>query len=54
MKGKLYTADFDDIKAGKNAGIQTGAVRWGLGDWDELLAQNPDYKFEKYKDLLWI
>ena len=42
----------EDIIAGKLAGIKTGAVRWGLGDWDELLSLGPDYKFEKYKDLL--
>ena len=44
----------DDIMAGKAAGIKTGAVKWGLGDWNELLALNPDYAFEKYKDLLGI
>ncbi len=43
-----------DINAGKNAGIQTGAVKWGLGDWNDLLAENPDYKFKNWNDLLWI
>lgn len=43
-----------DIKAGKNAGIKTGAVKWGLGDWDKLLAENPDYKFSNWNDLLWL
>jgi len=44
----------EDIIAGKLAGIKTGAVKWGLGDWKNLLAENPDYTFEKYKDLLRI
>ncbi len=44
----------DDVKAGKNAGIRTGVVKWGLGDWNGLLAQKPDYKFRNWNDLLWI
>lgn len=44
----------EDLIAGKAAGVKTGAVKWGLGDWDELLACGPDYVFEKYKDLLRI
>ncbi len=44
----------EDLMAGKAAGVKTGAVRWGLGKWERLLAQNPDYKFETYKDLLKI
>jgi len=37
-----------------NVGIKTGAVKWGLGDWDELLAYLPDYAFEEYEHLLQI
>ena len=44
----------DDILAGKSAGIKTGAVKWGLGDWDELMAYLPDYSFEEYEHLLQI
>jgi HAD superfamily hydrolase (TIGR01549 family) len=44
----------DDILAGKAAGIKTGAVKWGLGDWDELMAYLPDYSFEKPEHLLQI
>jgi HAD superfamily hydrolase (TIGR01549 family) len=44
----------DDIRAGKTAGIKTGAVKWGLGDWDELMAYLPDYSFEEPEQLLQI
>ena len=44
----------DDIIAGRNAGIKTGAVKWGLGDWDELAAYLPDYSFEEYEHLAQI
>ncbi len=44
----------DDIMAGKTAGIKTGAVKWGLGDWDELMAYLPDYSFEEHEHLLQI
>lgn len=44
----------DDIMAGKAAGIKTGAVKWGLGDWDELMAYLPDYSFEEPAHLLEI
>ncbi len=54
-EGALMIGDMpEDIIAGKLAGIKTGAVKWGLGDWDELLSLDPDYKFERYKDLLCI
>ncbi len=44
----------EDILAGKAAGVKTGAVKWGLGDWENLLSRDPDYKFKKYTDLLRI
>ncbi len=44
----------DDIMAGKAAGIKTGAVKWGLGDWNELMGCLPDYTFEKPEHLLQI
>lgn len=44
----------EDIMAGKSAGIKTGAVKWGLGDWDELMAYVPDYSFEEPEHLLQI
>ncbi len=43
-----------DIMAGKAAGVKTGAVKWGLGSWKELLSLKPDYKFKKWNDLLKI
>ena len=44
----------EDIVAGKAAGVKTGAVKWGLAKWEDLLALDPDYKFKKYTDLLRI
>ncbi len=44
----------EDIMAGKSARTLTGVVKWGLGDWKELLAAGSDYAFEKPTDLLWI
>lgn len=44
----------DDILAGKAAGIKVGVVKWGLADWDELMAYLPDYSFEEYEHLLQI
>lgn len=35
-----------DVMAGKNAGIKTGVVGWGIYEWEELLSFNPDYKFK--------
>ena len=44
----------EDVLAGKNAGVKTGAVSWGLGDWEDLLKFNPDYMFKEPLDLLSI
>jgi len=44
----------DDLMAGKAAGIKTGAVKWGLGNWDELMVCSPDYAFEEPQHLLEI
>lgn len=41
-----------DFLAGKSAGIKTCLVKWGIGDWEELIALKPDYLFEKPEDLL--
>lgn len=41
-----------DILAGKNASIKTGAVSWGLGEWEDLLKLNPDHQFKNPEDLL--
>ena len=41
-----------DFLAGKNAGIKTGLVFWGLGEREELRALKADYYFERYEDLL--
>ncbi|MFA5830563.1 MAG: HAD-IA family hydrolase [Candidatus Paceibacterota bacterium] len=41
-----------DFMAGKNAGIKTGVVKWGLGDWEELLALGADFLFEQPEELL--
>lgn len=44
----------EDILAGKNAEIKTGAVGWGLGKWENLVKLNPDYLFRQPRDLLSI
>jgi phosphoglycolate phosphatase-like HAD superfamily hydrolase len=41
-----------DFMAGKNAGIRTGVVKWGLGDWEELHALGADFLFESPDELL--
>ncbi len=43
-----------DVLAGRNAGIKTGVVSWGLDKWKELLKLKPDYLFENPEDLLSI
>ena len=43
-----------DFLAGKNAGIKTGMVFWGLGEKEELLALCADYYFERYEELLGV
>ncbi len=40
-----------DVLAGKNAGIKTGVVGWGIYEWEKLLSLNPDYKFKNPEDL---
>ena len=35
-----------DIMAGKNAGVKTAGVSWGMSEIGELLKFNPDYMFE--------
>jgi len=44
----------EDILAGKNAGVKTAGVLWGLGEKEELLKANPDYLYEKPSDLFFI
>ncbi len=41
-----------DIKAGKNAGVNTGAALWGVHNHAELSALNPDYSFSKPSEIL--
>jgi len=41
-----------DIKAGKNAGVNTGAALWGGHNHAELSALNPDYSFSKPSEIL--
>lgn len=43
-----------DVQAGKIAGIRTGVVKWGFGEWNHLLSLDPDYRFKKPKDLLFL
>lgn len=40
-----------DIVAGKNAGIATCAVLYGIGNTVELLQQNPDYVFQDFQSV---
>ncbi len=48
----LIIGDTDaDIEAGKRAGIKTGIVGWGLCEWKDLIALDPDYKFKNPEDL---
>jgi haloacid dehalogenase superfamily, subfamily IA, variant 3 with third motif having DD or ED/haloacid dehalogenase superfamily, subfamily IA, variant 1 with third motif having Dx(3-4)D or Dx(3-4)E len=42
---------FNDLEAGQNAGTRIGAVMWGFGDPDNLLAHHPDYVFRDVKDI---
>jgi phosphoglycolate phosphatase len=56
MDGKKQTTiivgDMDvDIMAGKNAGIRTCAVTYGIGDTSKLLAQNPDFIVHDFRQL---
>lgn len=41
-----------DYLAAKNAGVKTGLVKWGMGEWEDLTNLKPDYLFEKPEDLL--
>jgi len=41
-----------DFLAGKRAGIKTGVVKWGMGDWNKLSSLKPDFLFEKPEELL--
>jgi HAD superfamily hydrolase (TIGR01549 family) len=41
-----------DYHAGKSANVKTGLVKWGFGEWENLVALKPNYLFEKPEDLL--
>lgn len=41
-----------DFFAGKRAGIKTGLVKWGMGDWEELSILGADLLFERPEELL--
>jgi phosphoglycolate phosphatase-like HAD superfamily hydrolase len=41
-----------DIFAGKNAGVRTAAVGWGLDDIKDLILLEPDFVFEKPEDMI--
>ncbi len=41
-----------DYQAGKDAGLMTGLVKWGMGDWDYLCSLKPDILFEEPSELL--
>ena len=41
-----------DFLAGKRAGIKTGVVKWGMGDWNKLSSLKADFLFEKPEELL--
>ncbi len=41
-----------DIKTGKNAGVLTCGVLWGLGKIDELRRENPDFLINKPCEIL--
>jgi phosphoglycolate phosphatase-like HAD superfamily hydrolase len=41
-----------DYLAGKNAGIKTGLVKWGMDEWEKLIALKANYYFEVPEELL--
>lgn len=43
---------FNDLEAGRNAGVRIGAVLWGFGQRDKLLSYHPDFVFEHPGELL--
>jgi pyrophosphatase PpaX len=43
---------FNDLEAGRRAGVRIGAVMWGFGQRETLLSYRPDYVFEHPADLL--
>lgn len=52
-EGNAFYVDdlFIGIMAGKAAGVKTIAVTWGLGTYDSLANENPDYIAESVSDL---
>ena len=51
-KDAIIIGDMEvDFLAGKKAGIKTGLVKWGLGDWKKLRSLGADLLFEDPKDL---
>ncbi|MGB2962525.1 MAG: HAD-IA family hydrolase [Anaerolineales bacterium] len=49
----LFVGDTEyDIKAGKSAGVHTGAAMWGGHTKETLTASNPDYIFQKPSQIL--
>lgn len=43
---------FNDMEAGRNAGIRIGAVLWGFGQTERLLSYHPDFVFKHPGELL--
>lgn len=41
-----------DIQSGRGAGVRTGAATWGPHPRSILQAEQPDYMFERFKELL--
>ena len=42
---------FNDMEAGRRAGVFIGAVLWGFGTSDSLLAYKPDFVFREVEDI---
>jgi pyrophosphatase PpaX len=43
-----------DLASARAAGVKTAAVRWTQIDWNQLLAEKPDYELSTIEDLLTI
>ena len=51
----LFIGDTEpDMQAGQDARVRVCAVRYGYGDWDEVMKRNPDYAAETAAEIVEI